>query len=47
MDAAPTRLLPLRSDRYRQDVAVTAHPRPYYYLENFAVALDPLRSRYR
>jgi hypothetical protein len=47
MDAAPTRLLPLRSDRYRQDVAVTAHPRPYYYLENFTVALDWLRSRYR
>jgi VRR-NUC domain len=47
MDAAPTRLLPLRSDRYRQEVAVTAHPRPYYYLENFTVALDWLRSRYR
>jgi hypothetical protein len=47
MDAAPARLLPLRSDRYRQDVAVTAHPRPYYYLENFTVALDWLRSRYR
>jgi hypothetical protein len=26
---------------------VTAHPRPYYYLENFTVALDWLRSRYR
>jgi hypothetical protein len=25
---------------------VNAHPRPYYYLENFAVALDWLRSRY-
>jgi len=47
MDAAPTRLLPLRSDRHPQNVAVTAHPRPYYYLENFTVALDWLRSRYR
>jgi hypothetical protein len=47
MDVAPTRLLPLRSDRYPQNVAVTAHPRPYYYLENFTVALDWLRSRYR
>ena len=27
--------------------AVNAHPRPYYYLENFTVALDWLRSRYR
>jgi hypothetical protein len=26
---------------------VNAHPRPYYYLENFTVALDWLRSRYR
>jgi VRR-NUC domain len=26
---------------------VTAHPRPYYYLENFTVALDWLRSRYK
>src|SRR6202012_1892101 len=26
---------------------VNAHPRPYYYLENFNVALDWLRSRYR
>jgi VRR-NUC domain/FAN1, HTH domain len=25
---------------------VNAHPRPYYYLENFNVALDWLRSRY-
>jgi hypothetical protein len=25
---------------------VNAHPRPYYYLENFAVALEWLRSRY-
>ena len=27
--------------------AVNAHPRPYYYLENFNVALDWLRDRYR
>jgi hypothetical protein len=26
--------------------AVNAHPRPYYYLENFKVALEWLRSRY-
>ena len=26
---------------------MTAHPRPYYYLENFTVALDWLRGRYR
>ena len=26
---------------------MNAHPRPYYYLENFTVALDWLRSRYR
>jgi VRR-NUC domain len=26
---------------------VNAHPRPYYYLENFTVALDWLRGRYR
>jgi hypothetical protein len=26
---------------------VNAHPRPYYYLENFNVALDWLRDRYR
>jgi hypothetical protein len=26
---------------------VNAHPRPYYYLENFTVALDWLRDRYR
>jgi VRR-NUC domain len=26
---------------------VNAHPRPYYYLENFNVALDWLRERYR
>ena len=26
---------------------MTAHPRPYYYLENFTVALDWLRSRYK
>jgi VRR-NUC domain/Fanconi anemia-associated nuclease SAP domain len=26
--------------------AVNAHPRPYYYLENFAVALEWLRNRY-
>jgi VRR-NUC domain len=26
---------------------VNAHPRPYYYLDNFNVALDWLRSRYR
>ena len=25
---------------------MTAHPRPYYYLENFTVALEWLRSRY-
>jgi hypothetical protein len=25
---------------------VNAHPRPYYYLENFTVALDWLRARY-
>ena len=28
------------------DFAVNAHPRPYYYLENFNVALDWLRGRY-
>jgi hypothetical protein len=28
------------------DPDVTAHPRPYYYLENFSVALDWLRARY-
>jgi VRR-NUC domain len=27
--------------------AVNAHPRPYYYLENFTVALDWLSGRYR
>ena len=26
---------------------MNAHPRPYYYLENFTVALDWLRGRYR
>ena len=25
---------------------MNAHPRPYYYLENFTVALDWLRTRY-
>ena len=25
---------------------MNAHPRPYYYLENFTVALDWLRGRY-
>ena len=29
------------------NVVVNVHPRPYYYLENFTVALDWLRSRYR
>ena len=29
------------------NAAVNAHPRPYYYLENFTVALDWLRGRYR
>ncbi|HEX4674249.1 MAG TPA: VRR-NUC domain-containing protein [Steroidobacteraceae bacterium] len=29
------------------DDTVNAHPRPYYYLENFTVALEWLRSRYR
>jgi VRR-NUC domain/FAN1, HTH domain/Fanconi anemia-associated nuclease SAP domain len=37
----------LRFDRYRRTHQVNAHPRPYYYLENFNVALDWLRDRYR
>jgi hypothetical protein len=37
----------LRLDRHRRTHKVNAHPRPYYYLENFNVALDWLRDRYR
>ena len=46
MDATPSSLLRLRSVDAPPNEVVNAHPRPYYYLENFTVALDWLRSRY-
>ena len=42
-----TGLLRLRfAGHHRRISVVNAHPRPYYYLENFNVALDWLRDRY-
>jgi hypothetical protein len=42
-----TGLLRLRfADHHHRIPVVNAHPRPYYYLENFNVALDWLRDRY-
>lgn len=41
-----TGLLRLRFAGHRRIPVVNAHPRPYYYLENFNVALEWLRDRY-
>lgn len=47
MDAAGASLLRLHFAPLPANEVVNAHPRPYYYLENFTVALDWLRGRYR